>query len=132
MIEKGKSFVDCFSEFDDISPKRKEPSIQVIYDYEKHYMELVRKYAPEISMIANMLSDFRKEHELFYKEILPEIIVKLNQDSGIDEEMKNVWLKRLTTNIDRSFALSETLVNDYTTKNINEFKAVVNEKLRKL
>ena len=132
MGRNDNTFVDCFGEFDAISPKKKEPSIQVIYEYEKHYMELVKKYEPQITMIADMLSNFRKEQELFYKEVLPEIISKLNQDKGIDEEMKKVWLKRLTTNIDRSFALSETLINDYTTKNISEFKAVVNEKLRKL
>lgn len=132
MEESKKKPANCFQEFDDISPKKKDPSIQVLYDYEKHYMELVRKYGSEISMIANMLSAFRTEQEQFYEEILPAIISKLNQDAGIDEEMKNIWLKRLTTNVDRSFGLSETLINDYTTKNIEEFKAAVNEKLRKL
>ena len=46
--------------------------------------------------------------------------------------MRDVWLKRLTTNIDRSFGLSETLINDYATKSIDEFKTAVNEKLQKL
>lgn len=63
MIERKKIVDNCFHEFDDIAPKRKEPSIQVLYDYEKHYMELVRKYHPEITMITEMLSDFRKEQE---------------------------------------------------------------------
>lgn len=132
MGESKKTSDNCFSEFDDVSPKRKNPSIQVLYDYEKHYMELVRKYSSEISMIAGMLSDFRKEQEQFYNEVLPQIVVKLNQDVGIDAEMRDVWLKRLTTNIDRSFGLSETLINDYATKSIDEFKTAVNEKLRKL
>jgi hypothetical protein len=132
MAERKKVSDSCFNEFDDISPKRKDPSIQVLYDYEKHYMELVRKFSPEITMIVDMLSDFRNEQELFYKKVLPEIIEKLNQDVGIDNEMRNVWLKRLTTNMDRSFGLSETLINDYATKSIDEFKASVNEKLRKL
>lgn len=132
MAESKKVSDNCFNEFDDVSPKRKDPSIQVLYDYEKHYMELVRKYSPEISMIVGMLSDFRNEQEQFYKEILPQIVAKLNEDAGIDAEMRNVWLKRLTTNMDRSFELSETLINDYATKSIDEFKIAVNEKLRKL
>lgn len=132
MMSNKKESYNCFREFDDISPKKKEPSIQVLFDYEKHYMELVKKYSPEIKMIADMLSDFRKEQEIFYKQTLIEIIEKLNQDRGIDEEMKSLWLKRLTTNIDRSFGLSETLINDYATKNIDEFKAVINERLKKL
>ena len=128
---KNESY-NCFNEFDDVSPKRKDPSIQVLYDYEKHYMELVRKYSPEISMIAGMIRDLRNEQEQFYNEILPQIITKLNQDAGIDDEMKNVWLKRLTANMDRSFGLSETLINNYVTKSIDEFKIAVNEKLRNL
>lgn len=123
---------NCFSVFGDISPKRREPSIQVLYDYEKHYMELVKKYSLEIEMIANMLKDFRKEQETFYKETLPEIIEKLNQDVSIDKEIKNIWLERLTSNMDRSFSLSETFINDYVTKNVAEFKAEVNETLKKL
>lgn len=132
MAESKKTPDNCFDEFDDVSPKRKNPSIQVLYDYEKHYMELVRKFSPEISMIVDMLGDFRNEQEQFYKEVLPQIVDRLNQDAGIDAEMRNVWLKRLTTNIDRSFGLSETLINDYATKSIDEFKTAVNEKLRKL
>lgn len=132
MADSRKALDNCFREFDDVSPKRKEPSIQVLYDYEKHYMELVKKYASEIKMVADMLCDLRKEQEIFYKETLPEIIEKLNQDAGIDEEMRNVWLKRLTTNMDRSFGLSETLINDYVTKNIDEFKVEVNETIKKL
>lgn len=129
-MAEGKN--NCFNEFDDASPKRKDPSIQVLYDYEKHYMELVRKYSPEISMIASMLSDFRNEQERFYKEILPQTAAKLNQDVGIDDEMRKLWLKRLATNMDRSFGLSETLINDYAAKSIDEFKTAVNEKLRKI
>lgn len=132
MAKSKKELGNCFNEFDDVSPKRKDPSIQVLYDYEKHYMELVRKYSPEISMISDMLSNFRAEQEQFYNEILPQIVDKLNQDAGIDDEMRNVWLRRLTTNVDRSFGLSETLINDYATKSIDEFKRAVNEKLRRL
>lgn len=123
---------NCFNEFDDVSPKRKEPSIQILYDYEKHYMELVRKYNSEITMIANMLSDFRSEQKQFYKEILPQVIDKLNQDEGIDNKMKEIWLKQFTENMDRSFFLTETLINNYTIKKIDEFKIAVNEKLKKL
>ena len=123
---------NCFNEFDDVSPKRKEPSIQILYDYEKHYMELVRKYNSEITMIANMLSDFRSEQKQFYKEILPPVIDNLNQDEGIDNKMKEIWLKQFTENMDRSFFLTETLINNYTIKKIDEFKIAVNEKLKKL
>ena len=132
MVERKEAIDNCFNEFDDVSPKRKEPSIQVLYDYEKHYMELVRKFGSEISMINNMLKDFREEQKQFYNEVLPKIIDKLNQDKGIDDKMKKLWLERLTNNMDRSFGLSETLINDYATKSIDDFKMAVEKKLQKL
>ena len=51
---------------------------------------------------------------------------------GVDEEMKRVWLSRLATNVERSFELSETLINDYATKSLDEFKKAVNDKIRNL
>lgn len=120
---------NCFDEFKDIPQKRKDPTIQVLYEYEKHYLEMIKKYSGEIKFIQNMLVEFRKEQENFYNQMLPEIIDKLNKDKGIDEEMRRVWLTRLSTNIERSFNLSETLINDYTIKSLDEFKQAVNEKL---
>lgn len=122
---------NCFSVFSD-SPKKKEPSIQVLYDYEKHYMELVRKYSAEISMITDMLSNLRSEQSEFYEKTLPQISSKLKQDESIDDDMKKVWLKRLVENMDKSFELSDIVIKNYTTKKIEEFKAAVNEKLHKL
>ena len=131
-MAQNKSAGNCFDEFKDISPKRKDPTIQVLYEYEKHYLEMVRKYSQEIKFIEDMLSNFRREQETFYSKTLPDIINKLNQDAGVDEDMKKVWLNRFTANIERSFTLSETLINDYATKNIDEVKVAVNEKLRSI
>ena len=132
MLNNKKTLDNCFDEFDDISPKRKEPSIQILYDYEKHYMELVRKYSKEINMIAEMLSDFRDEQKEFYEEILPQVSEKLNQEEIIDNEMKKRWLTQFKANMDRSFSLTETLINNYTTKKIDEFKTIINEKIMRL
>ena len=132
MSNSKKTLDNCFDEFNDILPKRKEPSIQALYDYEKHYMELVRKYSKEINMIAEMLSDFRDEQKEFYEEILPQVSEKLNQEEIIDNEMKKRWLTQFKANMDRSFSLTETLINNYTTKKIDEFKTIINEKIMRL
>lgn len=131
-MANSNSTGNCFDEFNDIPQKKKEPTIQVLYEYEKHYLEMIKRYSEEIKFIQDMLAGFRQEQETFYSEILPNIIEKLNSDEGIDDEMKRIWLNRLTTNIERSFNLSETLINDYATKSLDEFKQAVNEKLHSL
>lgn len=120
---------DCFEVFDN-SPKKKDPTVQVLYEYEKHYMELIRKYGEEIQFIQDLLAKQREEYVTFYEKTLPDIRKKLTEDEGIDEEMRRVWLNRLTTNVERSFSLSETLINDYATKNLHEFNTAVKEKLK--
>ena len=46
---------DAFSIFEDVIPSKQEPTIQVLYDYEKHYMDLVRRYKEEILFIENIV-----------------------------------------------------------------------------
>lgn len=123
---------NCFDEFNDISQKKKDPTIQVLYEYEKHYLEMLKKYSNEIRFIQDMLVRFRNEQELFYHKLLPDISKKLSEDTGIDDEMKKKWLNRLVTNIERSFNLSERLINDYAIKSLDEFKQAVDEKLHRI
>jgi predicted RNase H-like nuclease (RuvC/YqgF family) len=123
---------NCFDEFNDISQNKKDPTIQTLYEYEKHYMEMLKKYKNEIDFIQEKLHDNRREREEFYSKILPDISDKLSKDEGIDDKMKQNWLNRLTENIERSFEFSENLINDYAIKNLNEFKKEVDEKLRNI
>ena len=123
---------NCFREFDDVNPKKKDPSIHVLFEYEKHYMELVRAYADEIKFIEDILSEFRTEQINFYENSLPQISRSMTEDHSVDDEMKKIWLNRLSTNMDRSFLISEKLISNYATKSIAEFKKAVEEKLRSM
>ena len=122
---------DAFSMFEDISPRKQEPTLQVLYDYEKHYMELIKQHKNEIIFIENMLKDYRQENIDFFNNQLSKISQKLDAEH-IDKDMKNAWLKRLEENMNRSFAISEKLITDYTTKKLDEFKTIANEKLRSI
>lgn len=122
---------DAFSMFEDISPRKQEPTLQVLYDYEKHYMELIRQHKNEIIFIENMLKDYRQENIDFFNNQLSRISQKLDAEH-INKDMKNAWLKRLEENMNRSFAISEKLITDYTTKKLDEFKTIASEKLRSI
>ncbi len=123
---------NAFNVFDDISPKKKDPTIQVLYEYEKHYLELVKKYRNEIEFINNLQNEYRQEQIDFYRDILPSIVNKLGEDDGIDDDMKKIWSKRVEGNINNSFRLTETVLNDFTVKKIDEFKKAVNNKLNNI
>jgi len=128
MSESKKKF-NCYDEFDD-SPRKKEISLQVLYDYEKHYMELVRKYTPEIEFINGLIQKNNAERTDFYKSTLPEISKKLSSDDAIDDDMRKLWLKRFEDNMDKSFELSQRLINDFALKTLDQFKEEINEKIK--
>lgn len=127
-MEKETVF-DAFKE--DVPKARQNITIQTLYEYEKHYMKLVEEYKDEISFIENMLSDYRQEQVKFFKEDIPAIHKKF-QEEHVDENMEDIWLKRLADNMERSFSISEKLITNYSTKKIEEFKEAVNEKLHSL
>lgn len=129
---RNKEKENCFNKFDDVNPRKKDPSIHVLFEYEKHYMELVREYSSEIKFIQDMLTAFRAEQTKFYEETLPKISHSMTEDQSVDDEMKKVWLNRLSTNLDRSYLISEKLINDYVTKSVDEFKIAVDEKLKSI
>ena len=93
---------------------------------------MLRKYSNEIEFIQKMLSNFREEQAKFYHQVLPDIEDKLKGDEAINDEMRRIWIDRLVANMDRSFNLSESLINDYAVKNLDEFKTAVNEKMRNI
>ncbi|WP_303692006.1 hypothetical protein [Megamonas hypermegale] len=117
-----------FDVFEDVSPQKQDTNIQTLYDYEKHYMELVKRYKDEINFIENLLKNYRDEQINFFEKQMPAIYQKLTVER-IDSDMKKLWLKRLEENMSRSFSISEQLITNYTTKKISEFKEAVNEKL---
>ena len=124
---------NCFNAFDEISSKssyrKKDYAMQSLYEYEKHYLNLIKNHSKEIAFIESMLKDFRDEQEEFYKKALPEIAQKLAEDNAIDPEMRRACLDRLTKNMERSFSLSENLIKGFLTKKLEEFH---NELLKKI
>ena len=128
-MSESKKKLNCYDEFDD-SPRKKEISLQVLYDYEKHYMELVRKYTPEIEFINGLIQKNNAERTDFYKSTLPEISKKLSSDDAIDDDMRKLWLKRFEDNMDKSFELSQRLINDFALKTLDQFKEEINEKIK--
>ncbi|WP_305768645.1 hypothetical protein [Candidatus Epulonipiscium viviparus] len=106
-------------------------SLQLLYEYEKHYLELLKKHSPEIDFIDRKLKEFRQEQIDFFSKILPNVSAKLDAEA-IDQEMKKVFMNRFANNIERSFALTETLLNDYSIKKLDEFKRLVQNTLKSI
>lgn len=101
--------------------------LEVIAKYEEHYMRLLRNYKEEIAEIESMMREVRKERETFYQITLPQIEKTIRSDKVLSEDARREWIEELRSNMEKSFRISEALIQHYVTSNQAEFK----EKLKK-
>lgn len=117
-----------FDAFEEIPTEKQKPNLQVLFDYEKHYMDLVKKYKPEIDYITGLQNEHTQEVKKFYQFDLPAIQEKLSKEP-VDEETKNEWLKHLEEHISKSFDMSEHFIWTLTTKKVEEFNKAIRDKI---
>ena len=119
---------DIFSPFQDVPAESKVPTLQALYDYQKFYMDLVKKYKLEIEFISGLQNAHTQEVKKFYQFDLPAIQEKLSKEP-VDEETKNEWLKHLEMHISKSFDMSEHFIWTLTTKKVEEFNKAIRDKI---
>ena len=116
-----------FDAFGGKKPKQEDPTVQMLYDYEQHYMELVKVYRHEIEFIHQLHTKHEEDVKRFYHDELPEIKRLLDQEP-ISAETRAEWLKHLEQHISQSFSMSEHFISVLTTKKMEEFNEAIREK----
>ena len=117
-----------FDKFHKKTPKHEDPTVQVLYDYEKHYMDLIKSYRHEIEFINQLHVAHTQEVQNFYENELPAIQKKLASEP-VDDDVRREWLKNLEKHMDNSFKMSEHFIGILTTKTLEEFNAEIRAKI---
>lgn len=123
---------DIFGQFQSVSSKSKRADFDDISAYEEHYMKLLKKYQPEIQRIEEMMQSLRKERQEFYTQTLPAVKKSMDEDNVLSDECKAQWIQELQENMEKSFQISESLIQHYVTKNLEEFKQALKEAMSKV
>lgn len=113
---------DLFGSYKNTSSKNRQQTFDDITAYEENYMKLLKKYQNEIHDIAEMVESVRKEREEFYLIKYPAMKKVLLEDGIIENKVAEEWLQEVRERTERSFLISESLVQHYVTKNLDEFK----------
>lgn len=122
---------DIFGQYAPVRAEQKQDRLDSLIAYEEHYMRLIRSYKSEIEDIRDMLEQVRREREEFYRK-LPEIERVMKEDGVISDDTKRQWIAELRDNMERSFAISENLINHYVTSNLDEFKRKMKDAMGKV
>ncbi|MBR7025486.1 MAG: hypothetical protein IKI08_06195 [Selenomonadaceae bacterium] len=118
----------AFDKFHRKTPERSNETAQMLYDYEKHYMELIKRYRHEIEFINGLHTTHTQEVKNFYTNDLPAIIKKLESEPIVDD-VRREWLKHLERHMNNSFDMSGHFIGVLTTKKVEEFNAALREKI---
>lgn len=118
-----------FDEYRNMPHEKKSNRPEVLIEYENCYMKLLKRYENEIHEIENMMSALREERNRFYMEQLPAIKKAMEMDE-VSPEIRSQWLAELQKNVEKSFKISEELIEHYVTRNLTEFKAAMQQEIK--
>ncbi|MCZ3384887.1 nickel transporter [Kosakonia sp. SOY2] len=107
---------------DYISLERLKNKLEVLYNFEKNYLELVKAYKEEIKFASTLQEDLRKERSKFFSETLKEVSGTLSE-SQVDQSVASKWLKELVDSYTKSLDLSSSLIEEHTLDTIGKIRS---------
>ena len=113
---------DLFNQFTPVNSEYKSEKLDALIAYEEHYHKLLRNFKAEIADIESMMTQLRQEREVFYSSKLTKKKKTIKEDEVFSDEAKQKWIMELRANVEKSFAISESLISHYVTSNLEEFK----------
>ncbi|GHX36609.1 hypothetical protein VCSRO158_1561 [Vibrio cholerae] len=96
--------------------------LEVLYNFEKNYLELVKEYKEEIKFASTLQEDLRKERSKFFSETLKEVSHTLSE-SQVDDDVASKWLKELVDSYTKSLDLSSSLIEEHTLDTIGKIRS---------
>lgn len=96
--------------------------LEVLYNFEKNYLELVKEYKEEIKFASTLQEDLRKERSKFFSETLKEVSQTLSE-SQVDGDVASKWLEELVDSYTKSLDLSSSLIEEHTLDTIGKIRA---------
>ena len=106
---------------DEVYAERLKSQLYIYYEYEKHYLDMLKEYKEEIKFASTLQEDLRKERANFFSEKLKEVSATL-KDTGVDDKVRGEWLKELVKSYTGSLDISEKLVEEHVVETINDIK----------
>ncbi len=106
---------------DEVYNERLRSQLNIYYEYEKHYLDMLKEHKEEIKFASTLQEDLRKERANFFSEKLKEVSATL-KDTGVDDKVRGEWIKELVKSYTGSLDISEKLVEENVVETFNDIK----------
>lgn len=95
--------------------------LDVLYQHEKNYLNLIKEFKEEIKFIGSMQEDLRKERARFFADTLREVTEALNE-AKVSEEVARQWLQELVGTYTRSLDLTAGLIEEHSADALGQIR----------
>lgn len=96
--------------------------LELLYQYEKHYLELIKEYKDEIKFANNLQEDLRRERSQFFAQTLKDITQTM-KEVAVNKTVSDQWIQELVDSYTKSIDLSSELAKTRVTEMLNTLTA---------
>jgi len=104
--------------------------LDLLYQYEKHYLEMIKDYKEEIKFASSLQEDLRRERSQFFTQTLREVVQTL-QAQEIDKKVASQWIEDLVASYTKSIDLSSDLAKTHVVQVLGIFKEEAKQEVSK-
>ena len=90
----------------------RDKTLQVLYNHEKHYLDILKEYKEEIKFAASLQAEIRKEQSAFFSSTLKEVCNSL-KETQIAKEHQARWIYDLVLSYTSSLKISSKLAEEH-------------------
>ncbi|MGB4498269.1 MAG: hypothetical protein WBI40_06190 [Methylococcaceae bacterium] len=98
-----------------------QSKLELLYGYEKHYLNLIKEHKEEIKFANALQEDLRRERSQFFTQTLREVVQTL-QTQEIDKKVASQWIEELVASYTKSIDLSSDLAKTHVIQILSIFK----------
>ena len=105
-----KTIKMLFDEF--VSLEGMKTKLQILFEYEEHYLKLIKEYKEEIKFCNTMQEDLRRERSQFFTQILKEVSDTLKK-AEVESSVASQWIQDLVDSYTKSIDISSDLAKSH-------------------
>ena len=107
-----------------------EAKLELLYQYERHYLDLIKEYKEEIKFANTLQEDLRRERSQFFTQTLKDVVQTM-KNAEVDKNVAAQWLEDLVSSYSKSIDLSSDLAKTHVVQVLSIFKEEAKQELTK-
>jgi len=103
--------------------------LNIYWEFEKHYLDVLKEYKEELKFVASMQEDLRKERAKFFGETL-KVVSNTLKETQVSAEIQSRWIAELVSSYTQSLDLSDNLIQEKTAQSLENIKKEVEQTVK--